>query len=93
MIPSTAEDANGLLRTAIRSDDPVLFLEHKHLFRQAYARDPLPGPDHVVPFGRAATRRVGGDLTIVTWGATVEKSLQAAALLAETGAQAEVLDR
>ena len=90
--PSRAADAAGLLRAAFRYDDPVLFLEHKHLFRQAYARDPHPGPDHVVPFGKAATRRAGDDLTVVTWGATVEKSLQAAARLAEAGAEVEVLD-
>ena len=90
--PSRAADAAGLLRAAFRHDDPVLFLEHKHLFRQAYSRDPYPGPDHVVPFGRAARRRAGDDLTLVTWGATVEKSLQAAARLAEAGAEIDVLD-
>jgi 2-oxoisovalerate dehydrogenase E1 component len=90
--PSRAADAVGLLRAAFAHEDPVLFLEHKHLFRQAYARDPWPGPDHVVPFGKGAVRRSGTDLTIVTWGATVEKSLQAAARLDEVGASVEVLD-
>jgi 2-oxoisovalerate dehydrogenase E1 component len=90
--PSRAADAAGLLRAAFRYEDPVLFLEHKHLFRQAYARDPDPGPGHVVPFGRGVVRRSGTDVTLVTWGATVEKSLQAAARLDEAGVSAEVLD-
>jgi 2-oxoisovalerate dehydrogenase E1 component len=90
--PSRAADAAGLLRASFRAEDPVLFLEHKHLFRQAYARDPYPGPDHVVPFGKGAVRRPGRDLTIVTWGATVQKSLQAAERLAEHDTSVEVLD-
>ncbi len=90
--PSRAADAAGLLHAAFRYDDPVLLLEHKHLLRQPYAADPYPGPDHVVPFGRGAVRRSGTDLTIVTWGATVERSLQAAAQLDEAGASLEVLD-
>ena len=83
--PSRAADAAGLLHAAFRHDDPVMFLEHKHLLRQPYAADPYPGPDHVVPFGRGAVRRSGTDLTIVTWGATVERSLQAAAQLRRGG--------
>ena len=90
--PSRARDAVGLLRAALRYEDPVLFLEHKHLFRQRYAMDPYPYPGFVLPFGRAATVRPGEDLTIVTWGATVRRSLLAADQLAEEGIEAEVLD-
>jgi 2-oxoisovalerate dehydrogenase E1 component len=91
--PSRASDAAGLLRYAFRCEDPVLFLEHKHLLRQPYTVEPYPGPDHIVPFGRGVVRRPGDDLTIVTWGATVEKSLQAAARLAEAeGIEIEVVD-
>ena len=92
--PSRARDAAGLLRTAFRhGQDPVLFLEHKHLLRQPYTRDPYPPDDYLVPFGRLACRRSGTDLTIVTWGATVEKSVQAADRLAATGTgNVEVLD-
>ena len=87
--PSRARDAAGLLRTAFKAEDPVLFLEHKHLLRQPYTRDPFPPADYFVPFGRGDIRRPGDDLTIVTWGATVEKSLQAAAQLDWS---AEVID-
>ena len=90
--PSRARDAAGLLRAAFRCDDPVLFLEHKHLLRQAYARDPYPPADYVVPFGRADYVRRGTDLTIVTWGATVEKSRQAADRLEGDGCSVEVVD-
>jgi 2-oxoisovalerate dehydrogenase E1 component len=91
--PSNAEDAAGLLRTAIRCEDPVLFLEHKHLLRQPYTRDPYPPADYIVPFGVADVRRPGRDLTIVTWGATVEKSLQAAEKVKEAhGREVEVID-
>jgi 2-oxoisovalerate dehydrogenase E1 component len=90
--PSRARDAAGLLRTAFRCEDPVLFLEHKHLLRQAYTRDPFPPEGYLVPFGRLAKVVAGSDLTLVTWGATVEKSRQAALRLAEEGHQIEVLD-
>jgi 2-oxoisovalerate dehydrogenase E1 component len=91
--PSRARDAVGLLRTAFLCEDPILFLEHKHLLRQPYARDPFPPPDYLVPFGRGAVRRPGSDLTIVTWGATVQKSLDAAARLHdELDREVEVLD-
>jgi 2-oxoisovalerate dehydrogenase E1 component len=91
--PSRARDAAGLLRYAFRCEDPVMFLEHKHLLRQPYTRDPFPPPDWILPFGKGDIRRPGEDLTIVTWGATVEKSLQAAARLEEEdGASIEVID-
>ncbi len=91
--PSRARDAAGLLRAAFAGEDPVLFLEHKHLLRQPYTVDPFPPADYVIPFGVGDVRRPGDDLTIVSWGATVEKSLQAAARLAEhDGIEAEVVD-
>jgi 2-oxoisovalerate dehydrogenase E1 component len=90
--PSRSRDAVGLLRSAFRAEDPVLFLEHKHLYRQHYAADPLPHAGFLLPFGRGAIVRGGRDLTIVTWGATVHKSVEAAEELARDGCSVEVVD-
>ena len=89
VLPSTAVDANGLLRTAIRSEDPVIFLEHKHLYRQVYNKGRDPGPDFMIPFGKAKKVREGSDVTIVTLSLSVHHALDVAEKLAPQGIDVE----
>ena len=90
--PSNSEDAKGLLKTACRLNDPVLFLEHKYLYRQGFAKSPEPDSEFCLPFGKASVKREGNDLSIITYGAMVEKAIRASKEMEKKGVSVEVVD-
>ena len=90
--PATARDAKGLLKAAIRDDDPVLYFEHKKLYRAPFLREVLPNEDYTVPLGKARVHREGKDITIITYGMMVHESEKAAEQLAEAGVDVEIID-
>jgi len=92
VFPSNAVDAAGLLRTSIRCDDPVMYLEHKHLYRQTYNKGAYPGANYMVPFGKGALRREGTDMVVITWGALVQRSILAAQQAEKDGVSVAVFD-
>ncbi|MDM7914234.1 MAG: thiamine pyrophosphate-dependent enzyme [Candidatus Eisenbacteria bacterium] len=92
LFPSNAADAKGLIKTACRASDPVIFFEHKGLYRQVFSKSPEPGPDYLIPFGKARIAREGSDVSVIAWGSTVHRALQAAAELEKQGLSIEVID-